>query len=394
MIFEFVIVYQRESGTSIHMLLAERLERALTDNLNDVEPGAAWGFVNVNYERSRPLVNGEPAPATQRAVAGFTLDLPDETENLRTVIDDFVDALREAPIEHVLKFEEPLLRQELVQYAEEIFALEMKLRRVLSVIYLHAYDDQPYNLLRDESVKPMNPATEEHMQKVVENEFFFLTFSQYVNLNQRPDVARLPILVELIRSKETYEALRAELGRLPVEDEDDAVFVAGLKARMEAIEAMRNCVAHNRRPSKKASDNYATARPQLSQALDDFLNRWSMAWEYEISRGEMYWDTEARQAVEQAMEGADWDEEAGTITINDPDEPRASHTFSTRGDLEDYLRDIAGVAFYASVPFDDGAAVFDCDEEGVVEGVLSDYEDRLAALFAEDGEDDEDDEED
>ncbi len=383
MIFEFVIVYQGEEGTPIRDVLTERISRVLSDNLNEFDFYAIERMVRVNYERRPPLVDGEIPPSGQLAVSGFTLELPDETASARTVIDDFVDALRAAPIEHVVKFEDPLLRRELAQRAEELFVLEMKLRRVLSVIYVHAYRDQLYDLLREETVKPMNPAPEEHMQDVAENEFFFLTFGQYVGLNHRPDMTKLPFLVDLIRNNETYEALRTELERLPVEDEDDAVFLASLKERMDPIEAMRNCVAHNRRPSKRATDNYLNARPQVEQDLDDLLTRWSQAWQDEMDDGEMPWDTAARMAVEQAMESAEWDEEAKTIILADADEPRMSMTVSSREELENCLRDVADAAFYVNVPWEDGESVFECYEDGVVEDVLSEYEDQLAAFFAE-----------
>lgn len=389
MIFEFVIVYQWEQGVNIRGVLSERIGGVLADNFNEFDFDAIDQIVRVNFER-RPLrVNGTTIPAVDRVVLGFTLDLPDGTTSTRTVVDQFVDALRAAPIEHVAKFEDPLLRQELSRYAEEISALEMKLRRVLSVIYLHACCDRPYELLRDEREKPMNPVAADQMRNVAENEFYGLTFGQYVNLNQRPDMARLPLLVGLIRDNETYEALRTELVRRSVQDEDDAVFIAGLRERMEAIEAMRNCVAHNRRPSKRIRGNYVTALPELmgtpegEGTLDKLLNRWSMAWEYEQSNTEMVWDAEARRAVEQAMESAEWNEEAKTITFSDLDEPRRFKTVSNRDELEDYLREAASAAFYVNAPWEGGEPAFKCDEDGVVEGVLSGYEDQLNSFFAE-----------
>lgn len=292
MTFEFVIVYQEEKEAPILDALIERINRVLTDNLNEFDSHAVEEMVRINYERKQLIVNGEHQGNDGRVVLGFTLDLPDETASARTVIDELCDALRELPIEHVLKFEDPLLREELAQRAEELFDLEMKLRRVLSVIYLTAYPEHPYNLLREESVKPMNPATEVHMIKVAENEFFFLTFGQYIGLNQRPDMRSLPMLLELIHSNGSYEMLRAEMNRLPVEDEDDAVFLAGLKARMDSIEAMRNCVAHNRRPSSKITNNYLSAtkaeKPDVSfdEYLDAFLRKWNQSWRDSVMNGE------------------------------------------------------------------------------------------------------------
>ena len=167
-------------------------------------------------------------------------------------------------------------------------ALEMKLRRVLSVIYLHAYPDaDPYELLREETMQPMASAKpqKEQMQAAAENQFFHLTFGQYVGLNQRPAIKDLG---SLIRNEDTYEAFRAELLRQPVEHEDDSGFLAGLKERMDSIEKMRNAVAHNRHPPTKATNDYLNALPLVDQALDDYLGALAADWRDALNGDEMF----------------------------------------------------------------------------------------------------------
>src|SRR5437867_3515065 len=139
MTFEFVIVYQEEEGTPIRDVLVGRIDHVLMDNLNEFDFDTVDAMVRVNYERKARDENGEVAPDDKRAILGFTLELPDETASLREAVDEFADALMAAPIEHAVKYEDPLLRTELATRAAELFALEMKLRRVLSIIYLHAY---------------------------------------------------------------------------------------------------------------------------------------------------------------------------------------------------------------------------------------------------------------
>jgi hypothetical protein len=39
---------------------------------------------------------------------------------------------------------------------------------------------------------------------------------------------------------------------------------------MDSIEKMRNAIAHNRRPSKKATNDYLNAFPLVNQALNDY----------------------------------------------------------------------------------------------------------------------------
>ena len=66
------------------------------------------------------------------------------------------------------------------------------------------------------------------MKAANENQFFHLTFGQYINLNQRPPFKPVDVL-KLIRNSEHYEALRAKILRNPIEHEGDADFLASLK---------------------------------------------------------------------------------------------------------------------------------------------------------------------
>jgi hypothetical protein len=299
MMFEFLIAYHHAPDTEIVEVIRDALSKVLEDNLNEFDGEAVERMVVPGLERRCDYVVWEDGDEFRRVLFGFTLDLPDETASMRTVVDEFTEALNTDPIVHLVKFDDPLIRAELARWADEIYALEMKLRRVLTLVYLHAYQDgDPYDLLREESVQPVNKdqAKTENLRKQAENQFFHLTFSQYVRLNKRPEF-KLPELLKLIRDKEAYEELREEVARAPVEDEDDAVLLAGLKERMEAIEAMRNCCAHGRRPSKKVIENYDNARPLLDQLLDSYLVRWECS-EPEV---EMVWDSAAREAVARRM---------------------------------------------------------------------------------------------
>ncbi len=392
MTFEFIIIHQPRGNEPILGVLRERLREALEANLNDVEEYALAGMVQAAFERTRPG-GGEP-----RALLAFNVELPDETSSMRTVVDEFADSLLASPVEHVVKFEDPLLHKELAARSEELFILELKLRRVLSIIYLHAYETELYNLLREEKMKPQpenNPPDPSDMAAVRENEFFHLTFKQYGALNQRPEIHKAPELKELMRQVGTYEALCAELDRKPVLHGDDAGFLAGLHDLTPVIEAMRNCVAHFRRPNQRLTDRYLNDLPLLHEALDLFLERNRRDWEDSLCT-ESCWDTETRLAVEAAMESAEWDEESGVLAFQHPEEMRKDETVITsREELVSYLETIAAETFYGHCPKDSGEYLYECDENGVVEGVLTEYEDRLEELFSddEDGEDNEEEEE-
>lgn len=379
MIFEYLLVYQYASGIEIAELIRDCLSKILEDNLNEFEYEAVANMVVPSVERRGDTVVREDGSEFERMLFGFSLDLPDETTSMRIVVDEFTEALNTDPVVHLVKFDDPLIRADLSRCADEIYALEMKLRRVLTLVYLHAYqNDDPYDLLREESVQPMakERPNSDNMRERAENQFFHLTFSQYIGLNRRPDF-KLPELLALIRDKEAYDSFREELARAPVEDEDDAVLLAGLKERMEAIEAMRNCCAHSRRPSKKVIENYDNARPLLDRLLDSYLARWE--WQEPVE--EMFWERHAREAAEDVLARANWDEEERTITLFDVDDDRIRQTVTSREELFQYLQGVARNTFYNNVPISDGDPIAECDEYGIVEGVFLRYNEKLKDFF-------------
>ncbi|MEG4579414.1 hypothetical protein QUA71_07225 [Microcoleus sp. MON1_C5] len=279
MIFEFVIVYQQDTDTDIRQIIIDTLTNSLQDNYDEFETDIVEHMIILQTLRIGNQSTNEDGNTTQTIILGFTLDLPEETNEPDKVVEEFAKALTEVPnpISHIVKFEDPLLQAKLAQWSAEIFAIEMKLRRVLTLIYLKAYQGvEPYKLLRDEKeqLAAREKPSDREMQEALENQFFHLLFSQYVNLNQRPD-PKINDLLENIRNFIQYDELQAEINRKPVEDSNDADFLAGLRDKISAIEKMRNCIAHHRRPSSRTEQGYTNAQPLISQLLNEYLERWS-----------------------------------------------------------------------------------------------------------------------
>jgi hypothetical protein len=275
MIVRFIAVARGDTD-DIEMVLSELLSETLSANQDDFELEDVAGMVRVTHQRACAEKILEDGTALPTRLVGFTVSLPNEVQFPDRVLDEFTEALPATdPFDHACRFEDGGLKDNLAQIASELFELEMKLRRALTYIYLHAYPHgDPYDLLREETQKPLakDPPKPEAMKAAGENPLFHLTFSQYVSLNQRLAL-KTNDLILLISSSDSFDNLRAEIVRQPVEQEDDAVFIAGLKAKMDAVERMRNCVAHNRRPSDRVRQNYDTARPELESLLDNYLAR-------------------------------------------------------------------------------------------------------------------------
>ena len=152
--FEFLFACQDDTETNMNQVLTESLVDALEnaqDNFDEDTVDDMIQFSHEYHEEGYTLI-------------GFNveLELPDTFSHGESVIEDFVNTIRDkVPKSHVVKFEDPLLRKFLAERSAEIFDIEMKLRRVLSIIYLNAYQgEEPFRLLRDEEVKRrccMNP---------------------------------------------------------------------------------------------------------------------------------------------------------------------------------------------------------------------------------------------
>lgn len=281
MIVEFIVACFLTPGTDVKQAFIELLVGILGDYGNDFEEDAIAEMVILRHRREGNETEDSGGMARQYTIIGFALELPEETEASDDVVEEFARGLADTEHGfHVLRFEDPILQTKLAEYSDEIFAIEMKLRRVLSLVYLHAYDDSEdaYNLLQDETVNPRStpPPNKERMEAATENEFFHLYFSDYRELNKRR-TPNLNGVIMLIQNTEQYEILRNELIRTDtINDTDDAVLLADLKQYMNPIEAMRNCVAHYRRPSNTIAANYDRVRSALDERLNQYLAEWEI----------------------------------------------------------------------------------------------------------------------
>lgn len=140
-------------------------------------------------------------------------------------------------------------------------------------------------------------------------------------------------------------------------------------------------------PAGRSDEGFGSTRRRALAALRSFLPSGDYAdWlategAEDSDADEMPWDTAAREAVEIALTAATWDEATHTVTLYDADDPRVQVTVRTREELETHLQEIASSAFYANCSRDEGDFVATCDEEGIVEDVLSSVEERISRVF-------------
>ena len=280
MTVEFLVACFLMPGADVKQTIVDLLAGVLHDKGNDFEDSAVAAMVTLRHQRVGNKTEDDSGSARQHTIIGFALELPDETEFPKSVIDKFAEALLgDTSFLHVVKFEDPFLQAMLAKHSEEIFAIEMKLRRVLSLIYLHADQDSGrfYELLRYETFKPTNESNQQQMKEATENEFFNLTFRQYIRLGIRKVPTTTDDVINLLRDSKDYDTLLENLRRpRTIVNSGDTELLANIKEILNSIEAMRNCVAHYRRPSTEITTNYTSARNRLNERLDKYLAEWEL----------------------------------------------------------------------------------------------------------------------
>ena len=213
---------------------------------------------------------------SDKYIAGFILDLEEDSNE---ILQDFGEKLQaNENIDLVLKYSDEGMQEEHQKYAKEIFDLEMRLREVISFIFLDTYKGDYHNLLREFKVKiqPLNKnykPNEEYCNSHFENEFFFLLFSDYIKLNELKEL-RQPDLIDRIVNSNDYDELRKNIQYRGIIKEKYQDFLAKIKQNLEPIENLRNCIAHNRSIPKsdnyKAITDYGKAKELLDKSIESF----------------------------------------------------------------------------------------------------------------------------
>ena len=262
---DYLVVYSEE--LDLMDLLTEMLKNALED-VDDEPPEEEElsQYITIRHTTSRE---------DGRRICGFSVEFDSVVGGMGELIHDFSQSVADCTdegIRHLLKLNDPQLRRTLRDYGDEIFEIEMKLREALSLIFVDSYGQNFYTLLKEVRVEPTGREApeESQMQAHCENQFFFLVFSDYININVRKQL-NLNRIVEYMGQAEDFEGLKQMITTNPITKERYVDFLESLKQRVDPIEKLRNCVAHNRSISQKIIDDYEMAKDLLLEEIKEFL---------------------------------------------------------------------------------------------------------------------------
>lgn len=269
---DYIIVHQ--AGLNLQELLSQKLVEAFENAYielpkEDGLPKVPENVLAIRYTKSL-------SKSVKQAFSGVSLYLEqfdDGEVEIAKLVSDFsalISSAQKEGIIHVVKLYDQKLHLEHAQYAQEIFEIEMKLREVFSVIFIDTYETGFHNLLNDVVVPLSEKPQESQMLTRLENQFFYLTFSGYKNLNDKKKIG-IDQMVKLLGQVSDFGSFQARLTQLPVQKEEYADFITSLKAIVDPIDKLRNCVAHNRTIPAEVKENYSEAKKKLTELIDEFL---------------------------------------------------------------------------------------------------------------------------
>lgn len=241
--------------------LLEELSDTVTELVNDESLQTA--AITLSYQR--PAVTGQ--------LVGVELLLEGEASVVQQAREMVVDGLQTSgSVKHILGVSDSLVQAENAKLAARIYHLESRLREALSVLMLSACEDDYYSLLKTSQVqtnKDMPKADE--LFKGLENEFSYISFSDYRNVISRRMPSNVSDMLSLIQASTNYEELRSGLTPHMLSDPLAASFVASLSIVLDPIEKARNAVAHNRRLRPKTRADFERAAGQLEVSISDLF---------------------------------------------------------------------------------------------------------------------------
>jgi hypothetical protein len=217
--------------------------------------------------------------SNKRFLIGFNIDFEDIETDIDSAIKTFCKNIQENEnCEFIVKFYDDNLLSNLKTLYDEVFEIEMKLREIITFIFISTYENDYYNLLDFQKINPKikrvkKQGIPDFLKDRFQNEFFFLTFSDYRSLKV-PDIIKSSTVINLLaENNKTTKTLKRSILNLGVFKEEKSKYVDFLNSieeDLESIETIRNCVAHNRQPTDEEIQNYEKARDNLNQKMESF----------------------------------------------------------------------------------------------------------------------------
>lgn len=205
-------------------------------------------------------------------------------------------------------------------YRSEIYQIEMSLRQITH--YILTYNNRNIKLsdiFKDFNITFWKEGWKEASAKQhFENELYHIPFGDYVKFEEPKQIEDKQLLKVLYTST-TFEEFRGYLGNRLLGEERHRAFFSSIKQDMDAIERMRNIIAHNRSIDTDIEEDYKKSRDKLNNQIVLFWNDESLQFAQQMSMSEDYkfiWEAPAKRKIEEILQNSTtWDIEQEYVEI-------------------------------------------------------------------------------
>lgn len=155
------------------------------------------------------------------------------------------------------------------QYLGELHKLEMKIREIFTVLTrLQGVRINDYEII----IRKDYIEKKEIFKKQLMNEFFFIEFSSYKNINNKK-TPKFTDFLDVIRNVESLEELKLSTNKLinhSLELDERFNEATRIPEAIGRLEGFRNDIAHNRYLSSKSIENFSKAKEIIDDVYDNF----------------------------------------------------------------------------------------------------------------------------
>lgn len=158
------------------------------------------------------------------------------------------------------------------EFLKELYGIEMKIREIYTI--LTCLQNMGLENSRVRLLKEYLDNVEDYKKRLM-NEFFFIEFSDYKNVDSRKD-AKLEDLLNLLRQVTGVEDIRnfiIELSHPTLHLEERFNELSRIPEVIGRLENFRNNIAHNRYVSRNDVENFKKARSIIDNVHDVFLTK-------------------------------------------------------------------------------------------------------------------------
>ena len=363
-------------------IVSEALHQTLQDDLYiQIDLRTTLNFITINLNKI--LQSSEK-------LCFFDIEIDTTTYDL-SKYDQFIDGFilrfkTLAGFVRIVKFVDEIRTLDYVKYYKEISDIEMKIREVFSFIFYFKYKTVEVDNLEEYDVKfPGEKPALKEIEERYENPFFYFTFTGYYQFD-KPKEIPVKEIIPLIQTNEQYDQLRNFLSLRGILEERHIDFLKKIKEKLNSIETLRNCIAHNRTIPNRAISNYEKTKPEVIEFIEDFwaeeirIEQENFAMENEINFAEQY----SYNKLKELLSLFEWNENNNEAVFYDHSQIGTTEfKFNNLEELKAYLLEIADNEAIANFPsHEDDRETFEGIYNGrrLIDKVLREYKKELIIL--------------